>query len=232
MVQPSRLSRRIAQRTTTGAERDRRRDPPPPRRMSPPNTTTDLTLRRLSSTARTFRTMSKSTERVAERRRAVALARHYRQAEDLPIAQIAQRLGRSPATIKGYFYDPLMLAKDLGIAPRANAGLGATRAAYDVSPGHRVPPGPSRAELTPPWPGGTALRPIPAGARPYAGALHARVRVGRPGAAPVWHAQADSAAACRLVSTEAPDARASRRYEARASRAPAGSVGSPHPPVG
>ncbi len=38
-----------------------------------------------------------------------------------------------------------------------------------------------------------------------------------PGAAPVWHAQADSAA-CRPVSTEPPDAlRASRRYEARVS---------------
>ena len=31
---------------------------------------------------------------------------HYRLAEGLSIAQIAQRLGRSPATIKGYFYDP------------------------------------------------------------------------------------------------------------------------------
>jgi transposase len=44
--------------------------------------------------------------RVAERQRAVALACHYRQAEGLSIAQIADRLGRSPATIKGYFYDP------------------------------------------------------------------------------------------------------------------------------
>jgi AcrR family transcriptional regulator len=43
---------------------------------------------------------------VAERRRAVALARHYREAEGLSIAQIAERLGRSPATIKAYFYDP------------------------------------------------------------------------------------------------------------------------------
>ncbi|MGB0091048.1 MAG: helix-turn-helix domain-containing protein [Solirubrobacteraceae bacterium] len=41
--------------------------------------------------------------RVAERHRAVALARHYRQAEGLSIAQIARRLGRSPATIKSYF---------------------------------------------------------------------------------------------------------------------------------
>jgi DNA-binding NarL/FixJ family response regulator len=41
--------------------------------------------------------------RVAERRRAVALARHYRESEGLSNAQIADRLGRSPATIKAYF---------------------------------------------------------------------------------------------------------------------------------
>jgi hypothetical protein len=41
-----------------------------------------------------------------ERRRAVALAYHYREAEGLSIAQIAHRLGRAPATIKAYFYDP------------------------------------------------------------------------------------------------------------------------------
>ena len=40
---------------------------------------------------------------MAERRRAVALAVHYRQAEGLSIAQIAERLGRSPATVKAYF---------------------------------------------------------------------------------------------------------------------------------
>jgi AcrR family transcriptional regulator len=45
------------------------------------------------------------TDRVVQRRRAVALARHYREAEGLSIAQIADRLGRSPATIKAYF-DP------------------------------------------------------------------------------------------------------------------------------
>jgi hypothetical protein len=39
-------------------------------------------------------------DRVAERRRTVALARHSRDAEDLSIAQVVQRLGRSPATIK------------------------------------------------------------------------------------------------------------------------------------
>ena len=45
-------------------------------------------------------------DRVTERRRAVALARHFREAEGLSIAQIADRLGRSPATVKAYFYDP------------------------------------------------------------------------------------------------------------------------------
>jgi hypothetical protein len=49
---------------------------------------------------------SSAYDRVAERRRAVALARHFRDAEGLSIAQIAERLGRSPATIKAYFYDP------------------------------------------------------------------------------------------------------------------------------
>jgi AraC-like DNA-binding protein len=45
-------------------------------------------------------------DRVVERRRAVALARHFREAEGLSIAQIAKRVGRSPATVKAYFYDP------------------------------------------------------------------------------------------------------------------------------
>jgi hypothetical protein len=44
--------------------------------------------------------------RVAERRRTVAHARHYREAEGMSIAQTAEGLGRAPATIKGYFYDP------------------------------------------------------------------------------------------------------------------------------
>ena len=50
--------------------------------------------------------MATVSDRVEERRRAVQLARHYREAEGLSIAQIAQRLGRSPATVKAYFYDP------------------------------------------------------------------------------------------------------------------------------
>jgi DNA-binding NarL/FixJ family response regulator len=46
------------------------------------------------------------TDRVLERRRAVALARHYHEFEGLSIRQIADRLDRSPATVKAYFYDP------------------------------------------------------------------------------------------------------------------------------
>jgi hypothetical protein len=45
-------------------------------------------------------------DRVPERRRAIALARHFREAEGLSNTQIAERLERSPATIKAYFYDP------------------------------------------------------------------------------------------------------------------------------
>ena len=41
-------------------------------------------------------------DRVAERRRAVALARHYRDQEALSIAEIARRLGRAQATVKAY----------------------------------------------------------------------------------------------------------------------------------
>jgi len=52
-----------------------------------------------------------SPDRVSERRRAVALARHFREFEGLSIAQIADRLGRSPATIKAYFYDPTDASK-------------------------------------------------------------------------------------------------------------------------
>src|ERR1700745_700167 len=45
-------------------------------------------------------------DRVLEGRRAIALGRHFRAAGDLSNAQIASRLGRSPTTIKAYFYDP------------------------------------------------------------------------------------------------------------------------------
>jgi DNA-directed RNA polymerase specialized sigma24 family protein len=42
-------------------------------------------------------------DRVHDRRRAAALARHFREAEGLTIAEIADRLGRSPAMVKAYF---------------------------------------------------------------------------------------------------------------------------------
>jgi hypothetical protein len=45
-------------------------------------------------------------DRVSERRRAAQLARHYREQENLTIAEIARRLGRAEATVKAYLYDP------------------------------------------------------------------------------------------------------------------------------
>jgi len=45
-------------------------------------------------------------DRVRERRRAVALARDYRDQEHFKIAEIAHRLGRAEATVKAYLYDP------------------------------------------------------------------------------------------------------------------------------
>jgi hypothetical protein len=45
-------------------------------------------------------------DRVSERKRAAALARHYRDEEKLAIAEIARQLGRAEATVKAYLYDP------------------------------------------------------------------------------------------------------------------------------
>ena len=45
-------------------------------------------------------------DRVEDRRRAARLARHYRDVEQLSIAEIARRLGRAHATVKAYLYDP------------------------------------------------------------------------------------------------------------------------------
>ena len=140
-------------------------------------------------------------DRVVERRRAVALARDYREVEGLSVAQIARRLGRSPATIKAYFYDPCHANKRPTDNPRALTQASARRAPHTVSSRAQGRPGClSTAELSLPSPGATALRPIPAGARPYAGGA-ARASTGR--GTPVWHAQPDSAAR-RLASIEAP----------------------------
>ena len=49
---------------------------------------------------------TRTLDRARERRRAAALARHYRDAEQLSITEIARRLGRAPATVKAYLYDP------------------------------------------------------------------------------------------------------------------------------
>jgi len=62
------------------------------------------------------------TDRVLERRRAVALARHFRESEGLSIREIADRLGRAPATIKAYFYDPSDANKGLSRERVVKAG--------------------------------------------------------------------------------------------------------------
>jgi predicted transcriptional regulator len=62
--------------------------------------------------------------RVSERRRAAQLARHYRDQENLTIAEIARRLGRAEATVKAYLYDPSDANKGLSREPEATAGEG------------------------------------------------------------------------------------------------------------
>jgi hypothetical protein len=61
-------------------------------------------------------------DRVVERRRGVALARHYREFDGLAVRQIADRLGRSPATVKAYFYEPTDANKGLSRERVAKAG--------------------------------------------------------------------------------------------------------------
>jgi len=105
-------------------------------------------------------------DRVQERRKAAALARHYRDQEGLSIAEIARRLGRAKSTVKAYLYDPSDDNKRLTHSLRANASSGATRAGYGASPRHKVASGLSKAERTPPH--GVAAQPcapIPTGAR-------------------------------------------------------------------
>ena len=49
---------------------------------------------------------SNQPKRVVERRQAAALARHYREVERLSVTEIATRLGRQPATVRSYLYEP------------------------------------------------------------------------------------------------------------------------------
>ncbi|MGO9497688.1 MAG: helix-turn-helix domain-containing protein [Solirubrobacteraceae bacterium] len=69
-------------------------------------TSTKTPIERGSLTSVTGEGSTAGSDRVVERRRAVALARHYRESEGLSVREIADRLGRSPATVKPYFYDP------------------------------------------------------------------------------------------------------------------------------
>ena len=71
----------------------------------------------------TSNTRTAAADRVLERRRAVALARHFRESEGLSIGEIAGRLGRSPATVKAYFYDPSDADKRPTDSPHANNAL-------------------------------------------------------------------------------------------------------------
>jgi hypothetical protein len=85
--------------------------------------------------------------RVAERRRAVALARHFREAEGLVIAQIAERLGRSPATVKAYFYDPSYADKrPTHSPPHTLMPASARRVPRTAPPGAQGRPGPQQRQ--------------------------------------------------------------------------------------
>jgi len=46
------------------------------------------------------------TARSEERRRAAALARHYRDTENLPLKEIARRIGKAESTVANYLWDP------------------------------------------------------------------------------------------------------------------------------
>jgi hypothetical protein len=97
-----------------------------------------------------------ASDRVQERRRAVALARHYRDKEGLSLGEIARRLGRAEATVKAYFNGPSYANK------RPYTSLGATRAVYGA-PAQKADPGFSRTERerTLPWRGGASPTPDP-----------------------------------------------------------------------
>ena len=80
-------------------------------------------------------------DRVSERHRAAQLARHYRDQEDLTIAEIARRLGRAEATVKAYLYDPSDASKEPSREQEAERGGRELRS-------HRPPAAP-RGEILP-----------------------------------------------------------------------------------
>ena len=85
-------------------------------------------------------------DRVSERRLAAQLARHYRDQENLTIAEIARRLGRAEATVKAYLYDPSDDNKRPTDTPRAPTWASALRApAGRCLRGHKLASGVNRA---------------------------------------------------------------------------------------
>ena len=133
-------------------------------------------------------------DRVEERRQAVALAHHYRDEEGLSVAEIARPLGRAEATVRPTSTARRTITKGLQVAPRGNAGFGARRAGYDACAGTRSPrteQGSTHSAML----GGATPRQIPGGARAYARAPQRVYGWRHLAAAPVWHAQAEGAAA-------------------------------------
>jgi len=80
-------------------------------------------------------------DRVSERRRAAQLARHYRDQENLTIAEIARRLGRAEPTVKAYLYDLSDDNKGPSREREAKAG--------GRGPGSHLPAVASRGEIRP-----------------------------------------------------------------------------------
>ena len=143
---------------------------------------------------------SQRSDRVEDRRRAARLARHYRDVEELSIAEIARRLGRAHATVKAYLYDPTgekaravqrryqaCAAAAARRPPRATARATPTPAARPATPAPSNPNGRARACATRCAPGASATAP----ARPPMTGPHPR--------SPPWRRGPETAAGRRLA---------------------------------